>query len=245
MKNTKKNPPRKNQLNSNTTLFLQLGILLALVLVYTAFELKFVKNVSILPNKTVYTDEPDTFIFPPFEVEKKDLSKEKFKKIIPKLLVDFKIDNTVPPIEESIINVKQHTPIDFDSIFSDVPDIDNSPKTETIPFVLVKQAPRFPGCNENSEEAYKKCFNEKLKNFVAKKFNTNYDINLTGKQQIYVLFKIDKNGYIVDIEARAAHKRLEIEAIKVVKKLLKMKPGKQRTRAVGVKYVLPISLHLK
>lgn len=60
-----------------------------------------------------------------------------------------------------------------------------------------------------------------------------------------MLFKIDKNGEIVDIEARAPHKRLEIEAIKVVKKLPKMEPGKQRTRTVGVKYVLPISLHLE
>jgi len=73
----------------------------------------------------------------------------------------------------------------------------------------------------------------------------NIDINLSGKQKIFVLFKIDKNGDIVNIEARAPHKRLELEAIKAVKKLPKMEPGKQRTRPVGVKYVLPITLHLE
>ena len=46
------------------------------------------------------------------------------------------------------------------------------------------------GCQngtEKSEEDYKKCFNEKIKRFVSKKFNTNIDVNLSGKQKIYVL----------------------------------------------------------
>lgn len=245
MKSTKKSPMRKNQLNSNSTLFLQLGILLALVLVYTAFELKFVKTVFNLPDKTVSTDEPDTFVFPPFEVEKQESPKEKIKQKTPKLLDDFIINNTDSKTEEDIIVIKPEPTINYDSIFSDIPEIDDSLKDETIPFVLVEQAPRYPGCKEKSEEAYKKCFNEKLKKFVAKKFNPNLDTNLSGKQKIYVLFKIDKNGDIVDIKARAPHKRLETEAIKVVKKLPKMEPGKQRTRTVGVKYVLPISLHLE
>ncbi len=244
MKSTKKSPMRKNQLNSNSTLFLQLGILLALVLVYTAFELKFVKTVFNLPDKTVSTDEPDTFVFPPFEVEKPESPKEELKQKTTKLLDDFIIDNSNSKIEEDIIVIKPEPTINYDSIFGEVPIIDEVIE-DTFPFVFVEQAPRYPGCKEKSEEAYKKCFNEKIKKFVAKKFNPNLDTNLSGKQKIYVLFKIDKNGDIVDIEARAPHKRLEIEAIKVVKKLPKMEPGKQRTRTVGVKYVLPISLHLE
>jgi len=243
MKNTKKSPMRKNQLNSNSNLFLQLGILLALVLVYTAFELKFVKTVFNLPDKTVFTDEPAIFVFPPFEVEKQESPKEKLKTT--KLLDDFIIDNSDSKTEEDIIVIKPEPTINYDSIFGEVPIIEEIIKDETFPFVLVEQAPRYPGCKEKTEEAYKKCFNEKLRKFVAKKFNPNLDTNLSGKQKIYVLFKIDKNGDIVDIEARASNKRLEIEAIKVVKKLPKMEPGKQRTRAVSVKYVLPISLHLE
>jgi len=106
--------------------------------------------------------------------------------------------------------------------------------------VLVEQAPRYPGCTEKSEKDYKKCFNEKIKRFISKKFNTNIDIDLSGKQKIYVLFEIDKNGDITNINAKATHKRLEKEAIKVINKLPKMIPGKQRNRNVGVKYTLPI-----
>ena len=245
MKNTKKNLMRKNQLNSNSTLFLQLGILLALVLVYTAFELKFVKTVFNLPDKTVSTDEPDTFVFPPFEVEKPESPKEKLKQKTIKLLDDFIIDDTDSKAEESIIVIKPEPTINYDSIFGEVPIIDEVIEDDTFLFVSVEQAPRYPGCKEKSEEAYKKCFSEKLRKFVAKKFNSNLNTNLSGKQKIHVFFKIDKNGNIVDIEARAPHKRLEIEAVKVVKKLPKMEPGKQRTRTVGVKYVLPISLYLE
>ena len=52
--------------------------------------------------------------------------------------------------------------------------------------------------------------------------------------------EIDKNGEIINIRAKAPHKRLEKEAIKVVNKLPKMEPGKQRNRNIGVKYTLPI-----
>ncbi|MBL4723919.1 MAG: energy transducer TonB, partial [Lutibacter sp.] len=47
-------------------------------------------------------------------------------------------------------------------------------------------------------------------------------------------------GNIVNIEARAPHKKLKEEAIRVVKLLPKMMPGRQRGKPVGVKYGLPI-----
>jgi protein TonB len=59
------------------------------------------------------------------------------------------------------------------------------------------------------------------------------------------MFKIDKKGEIVDIRARAPHKRLEKEAIRVVSILPKMKPGRQRGKAVGVKYSLPIVFNVE
>ena len=68
------------------------------------------------------------------------------------------------------------------------------------------------------------------------------DLGLTPgtTQRIFVVFKIDKKGDIVNIKARAPHKRLQEEAVRVIKLLPKMKPGKQRGKAVGVSYGLPI-----
>ncbi|MDF1516387.1 MAG: energy transducer TonB, partial [Lutibacter sp.] len=68
------------------------------------------------------------------------------------------------------------------------------------------------------------------------------DLGLTpgSIQKIFVIFKIDKNGNITDINARAPHKQLQDEAIRVVGLLPKMTPGMQRGKPVGVKYGLPI-----
>ena len=55
------------------------------------------------------------------------------------------------------------------------------------------------------------------------------------------MFKIDKEGSIVDVQARAPHKALQDEAIRVVSSLPKMLPGKYKGETVGVKYSLPIA----
>ena len=83
---------------------------------------------------------------------------------------------------------------------------------------------------------------DKVMKFVQKKFNTDLanDLGLEGRQRISVQFKIDKNGNVVNVRARAPHPRLEQEAIRVVKALPKMTPGRQRGKAVGVLYALPI-----
>lgn len=245
MKKSKKDSFGKNQLNSNSTLFLQLGIVLALVIVYSTIELKFTKTIFNLPDKIVTSDDASIYVFPPVYIEKTEITTNELQNKLPKLLTKIIIDESDPneTSEEFILN-KPSKQINYDSILDNLPVIDETPKEESVPFVLVEQAPRYPGCTEKSEEDYKKCFNEKIKRFISKKFNTNIDVNLSGKLKIYVLFEIDKNGDITNINAKAAHNRLEKEAIKVVNKLPKMIPGKQRNRNVGVKYVLPIALTL-
>ena len=84
---------------------------------------------------------------------------------------------------------------------------------------------------------------DKITKFVQKKFNTDLagDLGLTGKQRISVVFKIDKNGNVSGVRSRAPHPRLEKEAARVVGLLPKMKPGRQRGKAVVVSYTLPIT----
>ena len=45
---------------------------------------------------------------------------------------------------------------------------------------------------------------------------------------------------MVDVRARAPHPVLEKEAVKLIQKLPRMTPGKQRGKPVGVLYALPI-----
>ena len=112
---------------------------------------------------------------------------------------------------------------------------------EDVPFSVIEEVPVFPGC-ENSN--YKKrCFSEKVAKHVSDNFNMSLAKNLglsSGKKRISVQFKIGPNGNITDVRSRAPHPKLQEEAARVIKLLPKMKPGKQRGKAVNVRYNLPI-----
>ena len=110
-------------------------------------------------------------------------------------------------------------------------------------FTVIENVPEYPGCKKGSNAQKRKCMSEKIEKFIQKKFNTDLagDLGLTGKQRISVVFKIDKNGNVTGVRSRAPHPRLEKEAARVVNMLPKMKPGRQRGRAVVVSYSLPIT----
>ena len=119
---------------------------------------------------------------------------------------------------------------------------------EDVPFSAIQDVPVFPGCEKyTTNEERKQCMNEKVRKFVNKRFDTSLgsDLGLSGINKVYVRFKIDAKGNIVDIRARANHPKLEEEGERVVKKLPSMKPGKQRGKAVGVIYALPITFKIQ
>lgn len=244
MKNSNHNISKRKLMQLDSRLCLQLGIILALIVVYIGFESTFAKDLIVISENRLVDNEPDVYTVPPFEIEQKKTIEKKPRVKTPVLINDFVIDEPDKVIEEVLAPEPPSEPVDFDEVFSDVPEI-AEPDDESYIFVAVEQAPRFPGCVEDSEEAYRACFNEKVKNLVSKKFNTNLDLGLRGKQRIIVFFEIDKEGNIINVVARAPHKRLEKEAMKAVGKLPQMIPAKQRQRNVSVKYSLPISFYLQ
>ena len=144
-------------------------------------------------------------------------------------------------IEETVI---ESTETDQEEEIIEVEEVEVEEEEEDIevPFAVIENVPVFPGCESGNNAAKKACMSEKIQKFVNKKFNTDLagDLGLTGKQRIIVAFKIDKNGNIIGVRARAPHPKLAQEAERVVKLLPKMKPGKQRGKAVIVPYSLPI-----
>jgi len=113
---------------------------------------------------------------------------------------------------------------------------------EDVPFIVIENVPKYPGCKGTNEDL-RKCMQENIKNFVYENFNAEIAQELgleSGTKRIFVVFVIDKNGNISNIESRAPHKSLQAEAERVIKMLPKMEPGKQRGRPVRVKYSLPI-----
>ncbi len=141
------------------------------------------------------------------------------------------IESTEAKQDEKIVEVKE---IKEEVVEEEIADV---------PFAVIENVPIYPGCEkESGNEAKKKCMSSKISEFINKKFNSDLasDLGLEGRQRIAVQFKIDKNGKVVDVRARAPHPRLEKEAVDVVQSLPNMTPGKQRGKPVGVLYSLPI-----
>jgi len=117
----------------------------------------------------------------------------------------------------------------------------------SLPFAIIEEVPIYPGC-EGTKEELRLCLQEKITKHVNTNFNSDLasDLNLSpGVKRIFVMFKIDKDGTITEVKARAPHKALQEEAIRVVNLLPQMIPGKQKGENVGVKYSLPIAFKVK
>jgi len=125
---------------------------------------------------------------------------------------------------------------------------DSIQSSDDVTFAIIDQAPIFPGCEKLEKKLQKLCLQNQIKKYVNKKFKVRIATKLKlqpGVKKIYVQFKIDKNGNITDVRARGPHKKLEKEAIRVIKSLPSMIPGKNNNRTVGVKYTLPITLFVE
>ncbi|WP_338732699.1 M56 family metallopeptidase [Mangrovimonas cancribranchiae] len=116
-----------------------------------------------------------------------------------------------------------------------------------IPFGIVENVPVYPGCESlESKNEVIKCMHQNITKFVGDNFNTKVSkgLGLEGNQRIMVTFKIDTQGNVTAVKARAAHKALQEEAERVVSLLPKMKPGEQKGKKVTVPYALPIMFAL-
>ena len=116
-------------------------------------------------------------------------------------------------------------------------------ETVEVPFGVVDNVPVMVACKDlKTNDERKSCLSKNIAIHVNKNFNLNLakDLELIGKQRISVIFKIDANGNVIDVKARAPHPKLEVEAKRVINLLPQFKPGRQDGKAVTVPYSLPI-----
>ena len=113
-----------------------------------------------------------------------------------------------------------------------------------VPFAVIEDVPVFPGC-ENAKNK-RDCFNKQMQKHIRKNFRYPEIAQELGIQgRVSVLFTIDKDGSITNIRMRGPDKNLEAEALRIIKKLPKMTPGRQRGRAVRVPFSIPITFKLQ
>jgi len=235
-----------NNLQKSSGLFLQLGLVLTLFTVYQTLELKTEKKTATIIKPQDYIENPYEFEnLKDFVVEPKAIVKEVkpvVKAVKPTVFVTTTepIPNDAPPFEPSDPDegnptstmVKRPSVVDVDVPENFIDDI----KT-------IDEAPVFPGCEKAKYKDKKACFENKLRKFVGKKFNTNLASQLglsSGVKRIFVEFVITKTGKVKVKQSKASRKRLEKEGERVVNKLPKMIPGKKAGKEVDMIYRLPI-----
>lgn len=233
----KKHP--KANLENYSKLFAQLGLVLSLFIAYLLIQNRtFDNQIAMLSNQDRQLIDPTEQLVD-IKFEKPKLQPKPPKKIIIEVIDQVKDDDDVI---ETLIDIPDvDAPVDASKIIDVKADEELDPKDE-VDFIMLEEAPLFPGCKGTKEEL-KACFSKQISNYINRKFNAGLaqELGLSpGTQRIFTLFKIDNNGNIVDIQARAPHKKLQEEAIRVIKLLPKMEPGKQQGIPVKVRYSLPI-----
>jgi hypothetical protein len=111
----------------------------------------------------------------------------------------------------------------------------------SVSFMIIDKAPTFPGC----ESGDKKCFSKMVQRHFGKNFDSELPNTLgleAGKKRVFIGFKIDKEGNVVDVKARAPHIDIKDEVIRVINSLPKMIPGEDDGKKVGVKYSIPFTI---
>ena len=107
---------------------------------------------------------------------------------------------------------------------------------EEVVFVVVETMPEFPG----GQQALFKYLSENVKYTVIAQEN-----GIQGR--VICQFVVNKDGSIVEVEVvrSGGDASLDKEAVRVIKSMPKWKPGKQRGKAVRVKYTVPVNFRLQ
>ncbi len=107
---------------------------------------------------------------------------------------------------------------------------------DQVVFQIVETMPEFPG---GQAELFK-YLSENIKYPVIAQEN-----GIQGR--VICQFTVNKDGSIVDIEVvrSAGDASLDKEAVRVIESMPKWKPGKQRGKAVRVKFTVPVNFRLQ
>jgi protein TonB len=230
----KKNP--KKDLNRNSGMYFVMGLFLVLMLTFVSLEWKSFYKPTLVARGGLQTEltevaPPLTFVTPP--------------------------PPQPPPVAPTFIEIAQDDPEIIETIMKsteggeeikilEMDDIEVGKVEEEIDvdWVNIEEVPVFPGCeNEKDKRA---CFQTMMNKHIGKVFRYPEMAQEMGIQgRVYTQFTIQKDGTIGDIKLRGPDKILETEAQRIIDKLPKMKPGKQRDQNVKVAFTIPITFKLQ
>lgn len=226
----------KPQLGKNSSLHFVLGLCLVLALTYVALEWKSFDKAPIC--EITYLENPDPFIENVPFIKPPEPPKPKFIPVI---------NDPLPDDSEEVESIPEFIEVDMNTQIPEAPEISEYMEPtveETVYFVVVEEKPIFPGC-EGASDKYS-CFQEMMQKHIRRNFKyPESAVTMNQQGKVYVQFTIQKDGSIDDLKLRGPFQILEEEAARIISKLPKMTPGKQRGTPVKVPFSIPINFVLQ
>ncbi|NND16713.1 MAG: energy transducer TonB [Eudoraea sp.] len=231
----KKNP--KADLRNNSSLYFVLGLAIVMGLVYGALEWKTYDKTAEYDIAMTVEDALDE------EVPLTEQIKTPPPPPPPAAPEVIEVVEDEEEVEETVIESTETSQEEEVMEVEDV-EVEEEDLDIDVPFAVIEDVPVFPGC-ENSKDK-RACFNEMIQKHIRKNFRYPEIAQEMGIQgRVNVMFTIQKDGSIGNIRYRGPDKNLEKEALRIIEKLPRMTPGKQRGRPVRVPFSIPITFKLQ
>ena len=231
----KKNP--EVDLNKNRNLYFVIGLTFVLGVTWGAVEYKTYERKFDLSNVNMLEDDEEDI--PITEQLKTPPPPPPPPPPAPEVI---EIVEDEEEVEETVI---ESTESDEEMIIEDIV-VEDDFEDIDVPFAVIEDVPIFPGCESVAKSQRRACFQDQMNKHIRKNFrypDIAQEMGIQGR--VYVNFIISKDGSITNIRMRGPDKNLENEAARIIGRLPKMTPGKQRGRAVRVPFSIPITFRLQ
>ena len=223
----------KASLENKRLLFTEIGFVIALLVVYGAFEYSSKeKAASILDGDNQIVEVEDMVPItqetppPPPEAPKIPILSDQIDIVDDEIKVD---DDMFMNLEDNAnmgVEIMDYLEVTKEEVVEE----------EAIPFQLVEEKPSFNGGDANE---FSKWVNSKLVYPEIAKEN-----GVQGR--VTLQFTVNADGTVSNVKVlRGVDSSLDKEAVRVVSSSPKWKPGKQRDRAVKVTYTFPVIFQLR
>ena len=230
----KKNP--KVDLNKNSSLYFAIGLALVLFIIWRGIEWKSYDKSAYLYESLNVVDDDDE------EIPITEQIKTPPPPPPPPAPEVIEVVEDEEEIEETVIEsteTDQEEIVEVEVLEEEFEDVD-------VPFAIIEDVPIYPGCENVPKSKRRDCFQEQINKHIRKNFRYPEIAQEMGIQgRVFVSFIISKDGTISNIRKRGPDKNLEREAERIISKLPKMTPGKQRGRPVRVPFSIPITFRLQ
>jgi protein TonB len=223
----------KASLENKRLLFTEIGLVVALLIVYLGFNWSSKDaKVAVLEDTTQVVAEEEMIAIqnelppPPPEAPSIPFLSD----VIDNVEDDIKLD------DDLFINLEDNNQAIEIQDYKEAEVEEEEVEEEAIPFQLVEQKPSFNGGDANE---FSKWVNSRLVYPEIAKEN-----GVQGR--VTLQFTVEADGRVTNVRVlRGVDESLDKEAVRVVSSSPKWKPGKQRDRAVKVTYTFPVIFQLR